>query len=106
MLTLVVVKNVDSLLRDRALNRHTMETMTAIRKIIPRMQNDMASFDVDMHRMPSERSDLTFGGYSSTESLNCYHNRIDTHLMSIYLTRHIIAVGSNSIDFDLWCCNR
>lgn len=66
MLTLVVVKNDESLLLARALNKHTMETMTAIKNIMPRMQNEMASFDVDMHRMPSERNDLTFGGYSST----------------------------------------
>lgn len=66
MLTLVFVKNVDSLLFARALSKHTIETITAIRNIIPRRQNANASFDVDMHSIPSERSDLTFGGYSST----------------------------------------
>lgn len=67
MLTLVVVKNVDSLLLARALSKHTIETMTAIKNITPSRQNANASFDVDMHRIPSERRDLTFGGYSSTK---------------------------------------
>lgn len=111
MLTLVVVKNVDSLLFARALNKHTMETMTAIKNIIPRMQNDNASFDVDMHRIPSERSDLTFGGYSSTEIIlrKIYANLITelwkiNEILKHYLTSYIIStVCTNSIDFDLWC---
>lgn len=42
-------------------------TMTATRKITPRMQKAIASFDMERHRVPSERNVVTFGGYSSTE---------------------------------------
>lgn len=86
-LTLAVVINVDSLLLARALIKDIIETITAIKKIIPRIQNDNASFDVDMQSMPSERSDLTLGGYSSTKLENhiLSHSYVSTKIQCVIL---------------------
>lgn len=46
--------------------KQKIATITATKKIMPKMQKARANFDEDMHKMPSERKWRNLAGYSST----------------------------------------
>lgn len=55
-------------LRRLDLIRLKIDTNIATRNIAPRIQKDIASFEIERQSVPSDASDRTRGGYSSTKS--------------------------------------
>lgn len=52
--------------------KQKIATITATTNIVPRIQKARASFDEDIHKMPSDGKWRNFAGYSSTESKNWF----------------------------------
>ena len=54
-----------------------MATMTAAKKIMPKTQKDIASFETDIQSVPSVGICLTYGGYSSAKFMkNLYYKTL------------------------------